>query len=390
MTSEQNKVAGSGASFKHINGDTTIEFQSVEIPNARTVNGNIFPLVLEVKVTGESTLSQISESLHEISVTGKFSELLSKHGAVLLRGLGDNSSEAFSKFITAIETGRGRTPFEQIGLAGKRFKQATNVYTANEGPASTRFYQHNEYARYSHFPSNIHFFAQKVPRSGGGGSPIANSNEFYNKVNEEIPEFIQDLSRKKLISIQVYPSRTKSSTSTKGNEFFWEDHDSFGKEILKGDSFEVKQKKAEKQIRRLTDDFSWNEDGSVTVRQHVPAFRKHPITGLPVFFNGLNGRYGTSRDNEALQPPYVGKSGGVFLPPTYENGDIIPFHYLEVVNRISREIEFLHNWKEGDLLLVDNYQVSHGREPWQEGDERVILVSMWDDLTNSKPEAYTP
>jgi hypothetical protein len=35
--------------------------------------------------------------------------------------------------------------------------------------------------------------------------------------------------------------------------------------------------------------------------------------------------------------------------------------------------------EEGDLLLVDNFQVSHGREPW-EGD-RKILVSMWEGAT---------
>lgn len=383
-------VAQSEENFKHSKGGFSVEFQSIEVPNTRTINQNVFPLALEIKATDINDRKQISEILYEISSGGKFTDLLTKHGAVLLRGLGDNSSEAFSEFVTAIETGRGRTPFEQIGLAGKRFEKAENVYTANEGPPRTRFYQHNEYARYSHFPSNIHFFAQKVPKHGGGGSPIANSNEFYSKVYEEIPEFIHELSKKKLTSIQVYPSKTKKSTVTKGNEFFWEDFDSFGKEIEESDSFETKKRKAEIQIKRLTDDFSWNEDGSVTVRQHVPAFRKHPITQLPVFFNGLNGRYGTSRDADALRPPYHGKNGGVYLPSTYDDGEVISFEYLEVVNRISREIEFLHKWQEGDLLLVDNYQVSHGREPWFEGDERVVLVSMWDDLEGSKPSAYEP
>jgi alpha-ketoglutarate-dependent taurine dioxygenase len=40
--------------------------------------------------------------------------------------------------------------------------------------------------------------------------------------------------------------------------------------------------------------------------------------------------------------------------------------------------------EEGDLLLVDNFQVSHGREPWE--GERRILVSMWDGA--SPIEAY--
>ena len=32
--------------------------------------------------------------------------------------------------------------------------------------------------------------------------------------------------------------------------------------------------------------------------------------------------------------------------------------------------------EEGDLLLLDNFQVSHGGQPWE--GERIILVSMWE------------
>lgn len=384
-------VTNNNLEFGSSKNNFTLSFHQIDVPNVQFINGNVFPLIYQVEATNIDDQKQILEILKEISGTGKFTELLTKHGAILLRGFNDNSSEWFSELVIAIETGKSRTPFEQIGLAGKRFEQAKNVFTANEGPASTRFYQHNEYARYSHFPANIHFFSQKSAKYGGGGSPIANSNLLYNRVLEEIPEFIKELSEKKLISTQVYPSRTKNSTVTKGNEFFWEDFDSFGKEInYEYDSFELKKEKAEKQIRRLTDDFNWNEDGSVTVRQHVPPFRKHPVTGLPVFFNGLNGRYGTSRDNNALESPYIGKRGGIFLPSTYENGEHIPLKYLETVNRISREIEYLHKWEEGDLLLIDNYQVSHGREPWRDDDLRIVLVSMWDDPIGNKPLEYKP
>lgn len=369
--------------------DSGLKLEQVNLFGCRIVNGHSFPLVLKVTATNVKDRDGIAKQLSDISKRGIFTDLLSKHGAVLLRGLDDNSSDAFSKYVTSIEEARNKTPFEQIGLAGKRNKQAENVYTANEGPPTVRFYQHNEYARYTHFPSNIHFFCHKAPKLGGGGSPIAHSNEFYKRILDEIPEFIEELSRRRLISVQVYPSRTKNSIVSKGNEFFWEDSDSFGKNIdYENDNFDTKKKKAEIQVKRLTDDFEWNSDGSLTVRQHTSAFIKHPITGLPSFFNGLNGRFGTSRDNNALEPPYIGSNGGVYLPSTYEDGEIIPFKYLEVVNRISREIEFLHKWKEGDLLLIDNYQVSHGREPWTVGDERIVFVSMWDDLKNPKPAEY--
>ena len=48
----------------------------------------------------------------------------------------------------------------------------------------------------------------------------------------------------------------------------------------------------------------------------------------------------------------------------------------------SINISYKHKWVKGDLALEDNYQVSHGRLPWE--GHRKILVSMWD--TPSKDE----
>lgn len=363
-----------------------ISLDRVDVPGFRIINGYTFPLALVVKSSDLSNTNATKKFLEQISSEGIITDLLNKHGAILLRGLGDSSAQGFSKFVTAIETSRGRVPFQQIGLAGKRHQKAENVFTANEGPPNVRFYQHNEYARYNHFPSNINFFCNKVAPIGGG-SPIASSIELFELVNHEIPEFIRELSEKKLISVQLYPSKTFQSSAAKGNEFYWEGKDSFGHELEEGDSIEQMKQKAERQVRKLTDDFSWNQDGSLTVRQHLPAFRQHPVSKKPVFFNGLLGRYGTSKDREALDPPYKGSDGGIYMPTTYENGELVPRRYLEKVPEISKEIEFNHIWEEGDLILIDNYQVSHGREPWH-GGERIVLVSMWDDGAR-KPREYT-
>lgn len=361
----------------------TVSLSPVEVAGARIVNGKTFPLALAVSSTDLQNSKATEKALELISKDGTFTRLLTEHGAVLVRGLGDSSAQAFSQFVSAIEFARGNEPFQQIGLAGKRHFRADHVFTANEGPPSVRFYQHNEYARYNHFPSNIHFWCAQKP-AVGGGSPIAHSGELFARVQEEIPDLVRNLSEKNLISVQVYPSKTYKSTAAKGNEFYWEGPDTFGHHIVEGDSIEEMKRKAEVQVRKLTDDFSWNADGSLTVRQHVPAFREHPVTKQPIFFNGLVGRFGTSRDRKALEPPYKGIDGGVYMPTTYEDGEIIQRDWQEKLLGISRELEFNHKWEEGDLVLIDNYQVLHGREPWT-GD-RLILVSMWDD--NVKPRAY--
>ncbi|CDK26056.1 unnamed protein product [Kuraishia capsulata CBS 1993] len=364
-----------------------VQLEEASAPGQMVIDGNVFPLVLVYKSSDVSRRDITEKFLSEVSSKGIFTTLLQNHGAVLLRGLGDSSGETFSRFVTAVEKSRGSFPFEQIGLAGKRHAWAENVFTANEGPPKTRFYQHNEYSRFTHFPSNIHFFCHKAAKRGGGGSPIVHSRRLFERVNETIPEFIKELSEKRLVNNQVYPSKTYATAAIKGNEFYWEGPDTFGQEILETDSIETKKAKAEKQVRRLTDDFAWQEDGSIVVRQHIPAFRENPVTHKPLFFNSFIGGYGTSKDHGALHPPHIGDNGGIYYPTTYDTGERIPLDYLETCLQISRELEFVQKWEDGDLVLLDNYQVSHGREPWTEGDERIVLVSMW-DRPGPKPKEW--
>ena len=144
----------------------------------------------------------------------------------------------------------------------------------------------------------------------------------------------------------------------------------------------TKKAKAEIQAARLTPHFWWRENEQLEVHQHVPAVRRSPGTGRPVWFNSLAGRYGTAFDRGATDPPYKGDDGMVFLPATYTDGEAIPKKYLHRTWELSKEVQVVVKTQPGDLALVDNFQVSHGRAPWLKG-ERKILVSMWD---TDKPE----
>ena len=55
-----------------------------------------------------------------------------------------------------------------------------------------------------------------------------------------------------------------------GNGFNWAGQYSFGQEFLPEDNLETRKRKAEKQVRRLTDTFKWLEDGSLEITQHIP------------------------------------------------------------------------------------------------------------------------
>lgn len=121
------------------------EFESFKVPGARTYHGNALPHGLRIKQTdSEPPVAQSVAALKSLSESGEIQRLLDQHGAILLRGIGNPSAQTFSELVHAAEEVRGSYPYEQIGLAGKRTPVANNVWTANEGAPTTRFYQHNE------------------------------------------------------------------------------------------------------------------------------------------------------------------------------------------------------------------------------------------------------
>ncbi|KAJ5697268.1 hypothetical protein N7488_010952 [Penicillium malachiteum] len=356
-----------------------VTFEPFTVPGSQHIHGEVFPYGLRVQqnTTGndETSIPAIDDSvsaLAQLAESGHLSELLRKHGAIVVSGLGHPSGESFSELINAIERGRGSVPHVQIGLAGKRNVVAENVWTANEGPPDRRFYQHNEYSRYTRFPANIHFYCQKKALEGGE-TPIAHSALVFEKVQESIPDLVQNVHERGLAMKMVFRAPGNEGT---GNEFNWAGKYSFGQEFQPGDDRATQKAKVEVQVQKLTHDFRWTDDDTLELTQYIPGIRRTPASGRPVWFNGLAGRFGMTRDVGALDPPYLGRDGMAYLPCDYGDGTPIPREYLEKLDKILNELEVNLALDEGDILLVDNFQVSHGRKPWK--GERKILVSMWE------------
>lgn len=364
-----------------VNG-VKIIFRPIQLPNQRIVHGNVFPFALHYgKESGELTLEEAEKAISDISERGIITKLMNKHGALILRGSPEASAHAFSVLVHAAEEGRGHFPYDQIGLAGSRTYHDKEVFSASEAPPNLWIHQHNEYARYTKFPSNIHFFCHKAAPDGAGGeSPFAHSTELYDRIKEDMPDFVEEIAAKGINSPDIYRAPGKEA---KNFIYTWAGPLAFGRDIdLEKDDMATKKAKAEVQVRRLTPHFWWREDDQLEVHQHVPAIRRAPSTGRPVWFNSLAGRYGTAYDRGAAEPPYVGDDGMTFMPPTYTDGTPIAQKHLHRTWELSKEIQVLVKTQPGDLALVDNFQVSHGRAPWFKG-ERKVLVSMWD---TKKPE----
>ncbi|OCK73177.1 Clavaminate synthase-like protein [Lepidopterella palustris CBS 459.81] len=358
-------------------GGTSIVLQPFDVPGSRLVDGAVFPLALELTKTspGPLTPDEAALALRDISERGITTELLNKHGAILIRGVGNPSAKTFSKLVKASEEGRGRKPYEQLGFSGSRTEVDDEVFSASEAPQHVRIGQHNENAIHTRFPSNIHFYCVKAATKGGE-SPLCHIGELFDRVQAEMPQFVEDLAKKGLLTTDNYQAPGKESKQFPTS---WAGTSAFGQDIRPGDDIETMKAKAEKQVKQLTPYFKWLEDDLLQTQEHVPGLRRSPATNRPLWFNSVASRYRFAKDIGAGNPPYVGADGQSYPPSNYRyrDGTQIPIEWLARLVDITDDIVFNFTMSPGDLVLVNNFLVSHGREPWYEG-ERRILVSMWD------------
>ncbi|KAJ5719088.1 Clavaminate synthase-like protein [Penicillium malachiteum] len=305
-----------------------VTFEPFTVAGSQHIHGEIFPYGLQVQQNnnGDASIPAVNDSvsaLAQSAESGHLSELLRKHGAIVVSGVGHPSGESFSKLINAIERGRGSVPHVQIGLAGKRTVVAEN------------------YSRYTRFPANIHFYCQRKALEGGE-TPIAHSALVFEKVQESIPDLVQNVHECGLAMKMVFRAPGNEGT---GNEFNWAGKYSFGQEFQPGDDRATQKAKVEVQVQKLTHDFRWTDDDTLELTQYS--------------------WYSTNTSKWTSE-----------LPCDYGDGTPIPREYLEKLDKILNELEVNLALDEGDMLLVDNFQISHGRKPWK--GERKILVSMWE------------
>ncbi|QKX56949.1 uncharacterized protein TRUGW13939_04057 [Talaromyces rugulosus] len=348
--------------------DAAIE--TFEVPVSRSVHGKSFPLGIKPRDgTAFANVDDAAGHIAKLAEEGVFNSLLTNHGAILFRGFPLKDAADLTKFIKAFKLPH---PHEEVGLSGKRRTVGDIVKTANEEPPHIKFYYHNEYGRSAHFPGILFFFSEVVPEQGGQ-TPLLSTIELYDKLQDELPEFVKALIAKGITGRQYYPAKEDPDSVKIG----WNWQDSFGFDIKEGDSLDTQRRKVENVLEtRLQAKAEWQPNGALHVLQHLPAFRRIVSTGQIVPFNGLGGVYGRQRDREALLPPYKGVDDNYHLPTTYGDGSEIPHEYLERLLEISDQIGFLVPWKEGDVALIDNYTVQHARSPWV--GERSLLVSLWD------------
>jgi alpha-ketoglutarate-dependent taurine dioxygenase len=109
----------------------------------------------------------------------------------------------------------------------------------------------------------------------------------------------------------------------------------------------------------------WGPDGLRT-RQTRHAVLDHPITGRPVWCNQVAFLNEWTMD-PAVREYLVMQLGADGLPfnTCYGDGEPIAPETIRTINEVYESHTVREPWQAGDLLLVDNLRMAHSREPFQ-------------------------
>ncbi|MEO1581633.1 MAG: TauD/TfdA family dioxygenase [Pseudomonadota bacterium] len=312
--------------------------QSISLPEQQA-NPDAFP----VGFGPESTIS-LDETLQWIrDHRSTLLQQVADHGAVLLRGFPLASDQDFDAAIQAF--GQQNFTYAESLSNAVRINRTERVFTANEAPPEVSIYMHHEMAQTPVFPAQLFFFCEHAPERAGQ-TPVCRSDWLLEALESARPDFVAHCREHGVRYRNTMPDIDDAQS---GQGRSW-------RSTLKVDS----RAAAEARLAELGYDWEWLEDGSLSFTSPaLPAVRTLN-DGRSVFFNQLIAAFRGWKDAEKSI--------------LFGDYTAIDSEDMQVVCDLSDELTFDIPWQSGDLVLVDNFLVMHGRRPF--GGKRCILVSL--------------
>src|SRR5262249_19449186 len=128
-------------------------------------------------------------------------------------------------------------------------------------------------------------------------------------------------------------------------------------------------------------EFDWKDGNRLRTRQVRPAVARHPVTGETVWFNHV-AFWHVSGLEPALRQVMQEVLEEEDLPYNTYYGDGAPImpSVIDEIRRAYDEETVTFKWQAGDILMLDNMLVAHGRNSY--GGERKILVAMGEPFSD--------
>lgn len=275
-------------------------------------------------------------------------ETISRIGALLFRGFAIDGAEAFSQVSSAL----GSDLQAYVGGDSPRSAVADRIYVSTEFPPHLPIGLHNELSYAGWYPSRIFFHCLIEPKIGGQ-TPIGDSRRIYREM----------------------PTRVRERFEQKGVCYVQNLHNGTGPGKSWQQTFETDDPAVvEAYCRKHGMDYTWTDYGLRTriVRQGVI---RHPRTGEMAWFNQAE-HFHASLESVRFWDVDPTRAQDANFPAhcTYGDGTEITREELESVRAVTTAAELAFDWRQGDVMMLDNYITAHGRRPYQGA--RKILVAM--------------
>ncbi len=270
--------------------------------------------------------------------------LLKNAGTVLFRGFDVAAPEDFDAVVEAY--GDDNFAYKESLSNAVRVNVTPRVFTANEAPPETSIYLHHEMAQTPIYPSKLFFYCQ-IAADKGGATPLCRSDVLLEKLAKEDPDLVQAFADKGVRYSSTMPLENDAGS---GQGRSW-------RSTLSCESKEG----AEARLQALGYEWKWQEHESLRVTTPVLSAVRSVDDGRRVFFNQLIAAFRGWSDSRNDASKSICFGDGTAITPDHMAGAI----------RLADELSFDLQWQSGDVALIDNFTVMHGRRPF-EGTRRVL------------------
>ena len=322
----------------------------IELVEASYLNGATLPLVFQPRLKAVDLIEWAQHHRERIE-----HEVL-KHGAVLFRNFKVDGAAGVSEFarVFAPELMDYREP------STPRSQVKEKIYTSTEYPPDRTILLHNEMSYSEAWPMKV-WFCCELAAPEGGETPIADSRQVFNLLDPEV--------RRRFAEKQVMYVRNFG--------------DGFGLSWQKVFGTESREE-VEARCDRAGIEFQWKDEDRLRTRQVRQAVAKHPRTGEEVWFNQAHVHNVFSLDSD-LRESVLSVADDWEYPldinTAYGDGTPIDAATLQSINDAYKQATVTFAWQPGDILMVDNMLVAHGRAPFS--GPRRIVVAMAEPFTVS-------
>jgi alpha-ketoglutarate-dependent taurine dioxygenase len=321
------------------------------------LNDQQLPAVVTA-VPGESLGTLLTEQREPLG------KMMERYGAILFRGFDLHSAADFQDAV-ALAFNKGLRDY--IGGVSPRGLVMAGVYESTRFPAHLRIPQHNEMAYLPDPPRQLAFFCEIEPKHGGE-TPLADARTIYKNIPAEVLRVFEEAG----ISYHRYLNGRRMTRRHRNRHRIAKLHTSWMAAFSTEDQSVVEKACAENgsMVR-------WDREEGAMINNILPAVRTHPETGETLWFNQVATFLSSPRSTgllrwllyqAAFRDPYERP-----FHATLGDGRAITLAQLNSVHKAIDDATVRFRWRQGDLLIVDNFLVTHGRMPYR-GERRILVA----------------